>query len=180
MSGRDRWYSRFWVVLVTWLGVVRRLGAVDIQEADARWVRRGTLQSEEERGTKIGANRAEFFGGGAVSEPDVSRRRLAENRRVLQQAPGREPGGNKTEANMGSEAASGAQQGVFGQERCLMQLIYKSTVTRGNGAFYVSSFAFGDVGPEVNVTSWKLGVTLAGGNMVRDQVCVIVRDAEGG
>ena len=53
-----------------------------------------------------------------------------------------------------------------------MQLVYKSTVTRGNGAFYVSSFAFGEVGPGVNVTEWKLGVSLEGGNTVRDQVCV--------
>ena len=76
-----------------------------------------------------------------------------------------------TPSRMVAPAQDGGQN-VFSQERCLMQLLYKSTVTRGNGAFYVSGFALGEVGPDVNVTSWKLGVSLAGGNTVRDQVCV--------
>ncbi len=107
------------------------------------------------------------------------------NRRMLQQPPPTGTTGTTWTTGTTSETmppaagpmrmvalAQDGGQNVFSQERCTMQLLYKSTVTRGNGAFYVSGFAFGEVGPTVNVTSWKLGVALEGDNTVRDQVCV--------
>ncbi len=170
-AGGDRWFSRPCSMSVVALLVVLWLSAVP----DARAV------------------------GEALSE---QRNVRSQNRRMLQQPtsagveaplPGNwtspVPVAGKADTTGATDAAKGTSQSnakpssvvipaqdggqnVFSQERCLMQLLYKSTVTRGNGAFYVSGFALGEVAPEVNVTSWKLGVSLAGGNTVRDQVCV--------
>ena len=97
---------------------------------------------------------------------------LAQNRR-LRQASRAAPAPEAGAANLPAKTAG---DGSFSSStQCLMQFIYKATVTVGNSDFYLSSFAFGDVGVGTNVSSWELGVGFSDGNGVRVQGDVLTQ-----
>jgi hypothetical protein len=58
------------------------------------------------------------------------------------------------------------------QGLCLMQLVYKATLTVGNDEYFLSSFAFEDVPDGTNVTEWKLGASFQDGNSVDEDLVI--------
>ena len=82
---------------------------------------------------------------------------LAQNRRLRQASRAEAAPAPEAGAGAANLPAKTAGDGSFSSStQCLMQFIYKATVTVGNSDFYLSSFAFGDVGVGTNV-SWGIG-----------------------
>ena len=94
---------------------------------------------------------------------------LAQNRRLRQASRAEAAPAPEAGAGAANLPAKTAGDGSFSSStQCLMQFIYKATVTVGNSDFYLSSFAFGDVGVGVGVIYASLCVCTRLVSMAKD------------